>query len=51
MINILQSLAFAKPNKLLPSIKTPINQYGSVFIYALSLLINKQSFNKNQCHI
>lgn len=42
MINILQSLAFAKSNKLLLFIKKIIDQYSSSFIYALSPLINRQ---------
>ena len=42
MIDTLQSSAFAKPDKPLPSIKSPINQRGSTFIYALSPLVNNQ---------
>ena len=48
MIDALQSSAFAKPNKLLPSIKSPIDQCGSTFTHALSLLVNNQSQSKSK---
>ena len=48
MINILQSLIFAKPDKFLSSIKRFIDQCGSTFIHALSLLVNNQSQSKNK---
>ena len=40
IINALQSLAFAKSDKFLPSIKSPIEQCGSLFTHALLLLVN-----------
>lgn len=43
MINVLQNLAFAKPDKPLPFIKSPINKRGSTFIHALLTLVNSQS--------
>lgn len=48
MIDVLQNSASAKPDKALLSIKKPISQYGSTFIYALSPLINRQIPNKSQ---
>ena len=48
MINALQSLAFAKLDKLLPSIKSPIDPRSSTFTHALSLLVNNQSQSKNK---
>ena len=48
MIDVLQSLAFAKPDKSLPSIESPINQRGSTFTYVLSLLVNNQSRSKSK---
>ena len=46
MIDALQSLVFAKPDKLLLSIKSFINQHDPTFTHALSFLINSQSQNK-----
>ena len=42
MIDALQSSAFAKLDKLLLSIKSPINQRGSTFTHVLLLLVNNQ---------
>ena len=48
MIDVLQSSAFAKPDKFLPSIKSPLSQCGSIFTHALSILVNNQSQSKNK---
>lgn len=48
MIVILQSLAFAKLNKLLPFTKRPIDQHDPAFIYTLSALVNRQLLSKIQ---
>ena len=42
MIDILQISAFAKLDKPLLSIKSPIDQRGSTFTYVLSPLVNTQ---------
>ena len=41
-------MAFAKLDKFLPSIKSPINQRGSTFIYALLPLVNNQLKSKSK---
>ena len=51
MIDALQSLLFAKLDKLLPSIKSSINQRGSTFTHALLFLVNNQSQSKSKCLI
>lgn len=51
MIDILQNLAFTKPDKYLPSIKILINQCNLAFTLALSPLANKKPSNKSQYHI
>ena len=48
MIDALQSSAFAKPDKPLPSIESPIDQRGSTFTHALSPLVNNQSRSENK---
>ena len=48
MIDALQNSAFAKPDKLLPSIKSSIDQCGSTFTHALSPLVNNQSRSKSK---
>ena len=48
MIDVLQSLVFAKPDKFLPSIKSLIDQCGSIFIHALLPLVNNQSQSKSK---
>ena len=48
MIDVLQSLVFAKLNKPLPSIKSLIDQRGSTFTHALLPLVNNQSQSKNK---
>ena len=42
MIDALQNSAFVKPDKLLLSIKSPIDQRGSTFTHTLSPLVNNQ---------
>ena len=49
IIDVLQNFAFTKPDKLLSSIKTSINQYGSTFINALLPLVNSQFQSKYKC--
>ena len=51
MINALQNLAFAKLDKLLPSIKSFIHQCGLIFTYILLPLVNSQSQSKSKCSI
>lgn len=41
MIDILQNLAFVKPDKFLLFIKIPINQHSLTFTYILLLILNK----------
>ena len=48
MINVLQSSAFTKLDKSLRSIKSPIDQRGSIFTHALLLLVNNQSESKSK---
>ena len=48
MIDTLQSSVFAKLDKLLSSIKSFINQRGSIFIYALLPLVNSQLQSKSK---
>lgn len=47
MMDTLQSLASAKPDKLLPSIKKPIDQCSPAFTHALSPLLNRQLLSKS----
>ena len=49
MIDALQSSAFAKPNKPLPSIKSFIDQRSSTFIHAFLPLVNYQSRSESKC--
>ena len=51
MIDALQNLVFAKPEKPLSSIKSLINQRGSIFTYALFSLVNNQLQSKSKCPI
>ncbi len=48
MIDALQSLVPLKPDIPLPSIKRPIDQRGSVFIHALSPLVNRRPSSISQ---
>ena len=48
MIDALQSLAFAKPDKPLPSIESFIDQCDSTFTHAFLPLVNNQSQSKNK---
>ena len=48
MIDALQSSVFAKTDKLLPSIESPIDQRGSTFTHALSPLVNNQSRSESK---
>ena len=48
MIDILESSAFAKSDKFLPSIKSFIDQRGSIFTYFLLPLVNNQLQSKNK---
>lgn len=47
IINIIENLAFIKLDKALLFIKISINLCNSVFIYVLSLLVNKQLLSKS----
>ena len=48
MIDALQSSAFAKPTKPLPSINSLIDQRDSTFTHALLPLVNNQSQSKSK---
>ena len=48
MIDVLQSSVFAKPDKPLPSIESPIDQRGLIFTHTLLLLVKNQLRSKSK---